>query len=110
MISSYSIHCARLTLRNDAMIGLDPTRDPLIDTDGCFFVVILSTACSWYAGLKVYAGILAYCGTDPKHIPDGGMDGVDYAGYNFALGGTLHGELTPTSFLLTFHCMCDPFI
>ena len=73
--------------------GLDPSRDPLVDTDGCFFVVILTTAFSWYVGLKVYAGILTYCGTDAKHIPDGGMDGVDYAAYNFALGGKLQWKI-----------------
>lgn len=78
MLSSFQSPCVQ---------GLDPSRDPLVDTDGCFFVVICATAFSWYLGLIVYGGVLTFCGAAPQHVPNSGMAGVDYAGYNFALGG-----------------------
>ena len=73
--------------------GLEPERDPILNTDGAFFIVFCTVSMTWFVGIKLYAAALAFLEVDPSHIPDGGMHGWDYAGYNLALAG-----------LLTFAC------
>mmetsp|Transcript_44814 Transcript_44814/g.90531 ORF Transcript_44814/g.90531 Transcript_44814/m.90531 type:complete len:736 (-) Transcript_44814:264-2471(-) len=65
----------------------DHNRDPLAYQEGAFFCVICAVCVSWFVGLKVYALILTMAGAKPKHIPDSGMYGWTFAGYNLVLAG-----------------------
>jgi len=69
--------------------GRNPNRDPLAYQDGAFLVVGACVCGIWFVGLKVYALVLTLAHVDPKHVPDSGMYGWTFAGYNLALAGLL---------------------